>query len=48
MSLQLSICVLFILLIAEINGAQFQNITFLLVLFVSAPPAAVFLTVIVP
>ena len=47
-SLQLSICVLLISLIVEINGAQFLNITFLLVLFASAPSAAVFLTVIVP
>ena len=30
------------------NGAQFLNITFLLVLFTTAPAAAVFRTVIVP
>ena len=41
----LSIWVLFILLIQLVNGAQFLNITFLLVLF---PSAAVLLTVIFP
>ena len=30
------------------NGAQFLNITFLLVLFATVPTAAMFLTVIVP
>ena len=44
----LSISVLFILLIQLVNGAQFLNITFLLVLFASAPAAAVLLTVIFP
>ena len=31
-----------------VNGAQFLNITFLLVLFAAAPSAAVLLTVIFP
>ena len=31
-----------------VNGAQFLNVTFLLVLFASASAAAVLLTVIVP
>ena len=44
MSLVLSTCVL----IKLVNGAQFLNITFLLVLFASASAAAVSLTVIVP
>ena len=44
----LSFCVLFILLKQLVNGAQFLNITFLLVLFAAAPPAAVLLTVIFP
>ena len=48
MSLALSICVLLISLIQLINGAQFLNITFLLVLFAAAPSAAVLLTLIVP
>ena len=43
----LSICILFILLMQLVNGAQFLNITFLLVLFAAAAPlAAVLLTVI--
>ena len=45
-SLALSICVLFILLIQLVNGAQFLIIIFFL-LFAAAPPAAVFGTVIV-
>ena len=45
----LSIWVLFILLMQLVNGAQFLNITFLLVLFAAAAPsAAVLLTVIFP
>ena len=46
--LSISICVLFILLMQLINGAQFLNITFLLALFSSASAAAVFGTVVVP
>ena len=45
MSLALSTCVLLISLIQLVNGAQFLNITFLLVLFASASAAAVLLTV---
>ena len=48
MSLALSICVLLILLIQLVNGAQFLNITFLLILFAAAPAAAVLVTLIVP
>ena len=48
MSLALSIYVLLISVIQLINGAKFLNITFLSVLFVSAPAAAVLLTAIVP
>ena len=44
----LSIWVLFILLMQLINGAQFLNITFLLVLFASAAAAAALLTAIFP
>ena len=44
----LSIPVLFILLIQIVNGAQFLNIAFLLVLFALASAAAVLLTVIFP
>ena len=43
-----STCVLFISVMQTANGAQFLNITFLLVLFTTAPAAAVFGTVIVP
>ena len=43
-SLALSIWVLFILLMQSVDGAQFLNITFLLVLFASASAAAVLLT----
>ena len=43
----LSIWVLFILLMQLVNGAQFLNITFLLLLFAAAPAAAL-LTVIFP
>ena len=39
----LSIWVLFILLMQLVNGAQFLNITFLLILFAAAPLAAVLL-----
>ena len=42
----LSISVLFILLMHLVNGVQFLNITFLLVLFAAPPSAAVLLTVI--
>ena len=48
MSLALSICVLLISLIQLVNGAQFSNITFILVLFAAAPAAAVLVTLIVP
>ena len=48
MSLALSICLLLISLIQLVNGAQFLNITFLLILFTAAPAAAVLLTLIVP
>ena len=41
-SLALSTCVLFISLMQLINGTQFLNITFLLVSFASASPAALF------
>ena len=44
MSLALSICELFISLIQLVNGAQFLNTTFLLVLFAKASVAAVLLT----
>ena len=44
----LSIWVLFILLKQLVNGAQFLNITFLLVLFTAAPSAAVLLAYIFP
>ena len=47
MSFALRTCVLLILLIQLVNGPQFLNITFLLVLFASASAAAVLLTVIV-
>ena len=43
MSLALSICVLLISLMQIVNGTQFLNITFLLVLFASASAAAVLL-----
>ena len=42
----LSIWVLFILLMQLVNGVQFLNATFLLVLFAAAPATAVLLTVI--
>ena len=45
MYLALSTCVLLISFVQLVNGAQFLNITFLLVLFAAA---AVLLTVIVP
>ena len=48
MSLALSTCVLLISLMQEVKGAQFLNITFLLVLFAAASAAAVLLTVTVP
>ena len=44
----LSISLLFILLMQLVNGAQFLNITFLLVLFTAAPAPAVLLSVIFP
>ena len=47
MSLALSACVLLISLMQLANGAQFLNITILLVLFPSASAAAVLLTLIV-
>ena len=48
MSLALSTCVLLISLMQLVNGGQFLNITFLLVLLVLASATAVLLTVIVP
>ena len=48
MSLALSIGVLLISLIQLVNGAQFLNITFLLILFAATPAAAVLVTLIVP
>ena len=48
MSLAISICVLFILFMQLINGAQFLNISFLLAEFASASAGAVFGSVIVP
>ena len=48
MSLGLSTCILLISLMQLLNGAQFLNITFLLVLFTSASAVAVLLTVTVP
>ena len=48
MSLALSISVLLISLIQLVNGTQFLNITFPLVLFAAALAAAVLLTLIVP
>ena len=48
MSLALSTCVFLISLMQLINGAQFLNITFLLVLFALASAAALLLIVIVP
>ena len=47
MSSVLSACALLISLMQLVNGAQFLNITFLLVLFASASEATVLLTVIV-
>ena len=47
MSLALSICGLLISLIQLVNGAQFLNITFLLILFAAAQSATVLLTLIV-
>ena len=44
----LSNWVVFILLAQLVNGTQFLNITFLLVVFGAAAAAAVFLTVIFP
>ena len=45
MSLSLSTCVLFISLIQSVNGAQFLNVTYLMLFL---PPAANSATVIVP
>ena len=47
MSLALSTCVLLILLMQLVNGAQFLSITFSLVVFASASAAAVLLTAII-
>ena len=47
MSLALSTCVLLISLTQIVNGAQFLNITFLLVFFASESAAAVLLTTVV-
>ena len=43
-----STCILFILLTYLVNGAQFLNIIFLLILFTGVAAAAVFTTVTVP
>ena len=48
MCLALSTCVLLISLMQLVNGAQFFNVIFLLILLALAPAAAVLLTVIVP
>ena len=48
MSLALSSCALLVSLMQLVNGPQFLNITFLLVLFASASAAAVLLTAIIP
>ena len=48
MHFELFISALFILLMQLLNGAQFLNITFLLLLFVSALAAAVLLSAIFP
>ena len=48
MSLALSTCVLLISLMELVNGTQYLNIAFLLILFASASAAAVSLTTIVP
>ena len=48
MSLALLICILLVSLMQLVNGAQFLNITFSLVLFTVASAAAVLLTLIVP
>ena len=48
MSLALPTCILFILLMQPVNGAQFLNITFLSSLFASPSASAVFANVIVP
>ena len=42
-----SICVLFISVMQSVNRTQFQNITFLLLLFTAIPAAAMFETAIV-
>ena len=47
MSLELSTCLLFTLLMEIVNGAQFLNITFLLVFLAAVGATAVFATVIV-
>ena len=47
-SLALSACVLFISLMQSVNGAQFLNMTFLLVLFAAAPATELPATDIVP
>ena len=44
----LSTCVLFISVMQLVSGAQFLNITFLLLLFTAVTAAVVFGTVIVP
>ena len=48
MPLALSSCVLFISLMQSVNGAQFLNIAFLLILFAAAGATVVFGTVLVP
>ena len=48
MSLALSTCVVLISLMEIVNGAQFLNNTYLLVLIAPASAAAVLLTAIVP
>ena len=44
----LSMWVLFILVMELVNGVQFLNITFLLILFAAAPAPVLLLTVIFP
>ena len=44
----LSVWVLFFLLMQLVNGAQYLNFTFLLILFEAVPASAVLLTVIFP
>ena len=47
MSFALSTCIFFILLLQSVNGTQYLNFTFLLVLFVAPTTAAVLATAII-